>query len=129
MAVGTNQHTVTKKDLVNAVAGSCDCQQSLARLAVQSFLDRIVAELSEGNRIELREFGVFETRVRDAHKARNPKTKEFVMVPPRASVKFKPGHAMKVRVQALVQGPAMPAAPASAPAPAPADPAAPQGAE
>ncbi|MFH1732067.1 MAG: HU family DNA-binding protein [Planctomycetota bacterium] len=95
--------TVTKKDLVCGVAEKCDCQQSIARVAVQSFLDQIVAELSRGSRIELREFGVFETRTRPAHTARNPRTKEPVSVPARASVKFKAGHAMKEKIQVLAQ--------------------------
>ena len=95
--------TITKKDLVCSVADRCDCQQSTARAAVQAFLDQIADELSKNNRIELREFGVFETRTREAHSARNPRTKEKVMVPARASVKFKAGHAMKQKVQAVVQ--------------------------
>jgi len=97
--------TVTKKDLVSAVGERCRCQQSTARDAVQVFLDQVIEELGRGNRIELREFGVFETRTRGAHKARNPKTKASVNVPARASVKFKAGRLMKERVQALVQGP------------------------
>ena len=81
-------------------------------------VDQIVEELSAGNRIELREFGVFETKTRGAHRARNPKTKESVSVPPRASVKFKPGHMMKQKVQVLVNTePAAPEAPAAAPPP------------
>ncbi len=94
--------TVTKKDLVTAVAEKCGCQQSLARDAVQTFLDRIIAELGNNNRIELREFGVFEVRVREAHEARNPKTKEVVQVPARAYVKFKAGLLMKDKAQAIV---------------------------
>ena len=102
--------TVTKKDLISAVSEKCGCQQSTARVAVQSFLDQIIEELSSNNRIELREFGVFETRTRDAHTARNPRTKEAVSVPARASVKFKAGHAMKEKVQAVVgSAPAPPA--------------------
>ncbi len=106
--------TITKKDLVCAVAEKCGCQQSAARQTVQSFLDQIIEELSTGNRIELREFGVFDTRTRDAHMARNPRTKEAVSVPARASIKFKAGHAMKERIQMLVQG--APPAPAEPPA-------------
>ena len=102
--------TITKKDLICAVSEKCGCQQSAARLAVQSFLDQIIEELSTNNRIELREFGVFETRTRDAHMARNPRTKESVSVPARASVKFKAGHAMKQRVQAVVVAAVEPAA-------------------
>jgi len=94
--------TVTKKDLVAAVAEKCGCQQGLARDAVQTFLDRIIAELERNNRIELREFGVFEVRVRDAHEARNPKTKEVVQVPARASVRFKAGLLMKNKAQSII---------------------------
>ncbi len=93
--------TVTKRDLVCAVAKKCSCQQNAARDAVQSFLDQIIEELSQGNRIELRDFGVLETRTRGGHKARNPRTKETVDVPPRASVKFKAGRVMKEKIQAL----------------------------
>ena len=97
--------TVTKRDLVSAVAEKCNCQRRLASDAVQTFLDHMVLELAQGNRIELREFGVFETRLRSGHKARNPKTKEEVDVPPRASVKFKAGRTMKAKVQVLAQSP------------------------
>jgi len=93
--------TVTKRDLVCAVAKKCSCQQNMARDAVQSFLDRIIEELGQGNPIELRDFGVFETRTRSGHTARNPRTKETVRVPPRASVKFKAGRVMKQNVQGL----------------------------
>ena len=103
--------TVTKRDLVCEVARKCNCQQNTARDVVQSFLDQIVAELSGGKRIELRDFGVFETRARDGHKARNPRTKETVSVPARASVKFKAGRVMKDKVQALAESQTTPPSP------------------
>ena len=112
--------TVTKRDLVCSVAKECNCQQNTARDAVQAFLDQIIKELSKGNRIELRDFGVLETRTREAHAARNPRTKQTVNVPPRASVKFKAGRIMKEQIQALVGQPGAGAAEAAAPeAPAP----------
>ena len=95
--------TVTKKDLVCAVAEKCNCQQNAAYDAVQTFLDRIMHELGQGNRVELREFGVFEPRLRTGHEARNPRTKVPIAVPPRAFVKFKIGHTMKEKVQSLVE--------------------------
>jgi len=95
--------TVTKRDLVYEVAKKCNCQQNAARDAVQSFLDQIIEELQRGNRIELRDFGVFETRTREGHMARNPRTKAAVKVPPRASVKFKAGRVMRDEIQRLVQ--------------------------
>ena len=93
--------TVTKKDLVSAVAERCNCQQNTAYDAVQTFLDTITIALSQGKRIELRDFGVFEPRRRDGHSARNPRTKAIVTVPARVSVKFKIGRAMREKVQAL----------------------------
>ncbi|NBC11245.1 MAG: integration host factor subunit beta, partial [Planctomycetes bacterium] len=62
---------------------------------VQSFLDNIVVELGQGNRLEFRDFGVFEVKHRAARMAQNPKTLERVPVPPKRSVKFKAGHLMK----------------------------------
>jgi integration host factor subunit beta len=62
------------------------------------FLDRIVEELSQGNRIELRDFGVFEVKKRAARKARNPRTGEEAFVPAKNVVVFKVGKLMKERV-------------------------------
>jgi integration host factor subunit beta len=112
--------TVTKRDLVSGVAEKCKLHHTVAQDALESVLGQIIEELARGNRIELRDFGVFETRVREAHKARNPRTKESVDVPARASVKFKTGRVMKDSVQRLTE-PTPPAAPAE-PEPAPAAP-------
>ena len=87
--------TVTKRALVCAVAKACDCHQKTARDAVQSFLDRVVAELIAGNRIELRDFGVFEVKTRASRIGRNPRTGDQVPVPERRVVTFRPGKKMK----------------------------------
>jgi nucleoid DNA-binding protein len=100
----SNGRTITKRDLVCSVAEKCNCQQNVARDAVQCFLDQVIEELSLGNRIEIRDFGVFETRSRPKHIARNPRTKQPVEVPARASIKFKAGRVMKERIQELVAG-------------------------
>ena len=54
-----------------------------------------MAELSNNNRLEFRDFGVFETRTRIARVAQNPKTLERVKVPSKRTVKFKMGRMMK----------------------------------
>jgi len=41
---------------------------------VQKFLDEVIKELGKGNRLEFRDFGVFETKIRKARRAQNPKT-------------------------------------------------------
>ena len=61
-------------------------------------LDEVVAELGRGNRLEFRDFGVFETKVRKARKAQNPKTLEPVEVPEKRTVKLKVGRLMKQRL-------------------------------
>ena len=63
--------------------------------------DEVVAELGKGNRLEFRDFGVFETKLRKARKAQNPKTLEPVEVPEKRTVKFKVGRLMKQRLGEL----------------------------
>jgi DNA-binding protein HU-beta/integration host factor subunit beta len=65
---------------------------------VQQFLDEIVDELGKGNRLEFRDFGVFETKLRKARRAQNPKTLAPVQVPEKRTVKFKVGRLMKKRL-------------------------------
>ena len=66
---------------------------------LQSVLDEIVNELGRGNRLEFRDFGVFETRERAARVAQNPKTLQPVQVPAKRSAKFKAGRLMKKKLQ------------------------------
>lgn len=93
--------TITKKELVNRIADRTGATKVAAKDVVQMFLDEIVAELGRGNRLEFREFGVFEIKRRARRKAQNPRTGEHVEVPPRFVVKFKSGRTMKAVVDAL----------------------------
>jgi len=95
--------TVTKKELVERISGGTDQTQVNAKRIIQAFLDAIVEELSRGHRLEFREFGVFEVKLRRARRARNPRTGERVPVPEKAVVTFKAGRLMRERVQAVVQ--------------------------
>lgn len=92
-------HTVTKKELVDRIADRTGDKRLVVKSIIQNFLDEVVNELSRGNRLEFRDFGVFETKVRAARIAQNPKTLERVHVPPRRTVKFKMGRLMKVKLQ------------------------------
>ena len=87
--------TVTKKELVDRIADASSVKRVDVKKVVQSFLDNIVVELGQGNRLEFRDFGVFEVKHRAARMAQNPKTLERVPVPPKRTVKFKAGHLMK----------------------------------
>ena len=68
------------------IAQSTQTKRVLVKSVIQHFLDEIVAELVEGNRLEFRDFGVFETRIRAARDARNPKTLEQVHIPAKRTV-------------------------------------------
>jgi integration host factor subunit beta len=87
--------TTTKKDLIERVATETQLSRADVRRAVQSFLDHVIGELARGNRLEFRDFGVFEIRERAGRVAQNPKTLERVAVPPRKSVRFKVGRLMQ----------------------------------
>ena len=87
--------TTTKKDLIERVATETELSRADVRRAVQSVLDHVIGELARGNRLEFRDFGVFEIRERAGRVAQNPKTLERVAVPPRKSVRFKVGRLMQ----------------------------------
>jgi nucleoid DNA-binding protein len=87
--------TVTKKDLIDRIADATGEKRVAVKKIVQGFLDNVVVELGKGNRLEFRDFGVFEVKQRAARMAQNPKTLERVSVPPKRTVKFKAGHMMK----------------------------------
>src|SRR5512136_78929 len=91
--------TVTKRELVQRIAEKTGVQQVSAKEVIQSFLDEIIEELAKGNRLEFRDFGVFEPKSKAHRVARNPRTGEKVEVPEKTTVKFKVGRLMKKRIQ------------------------------
>jgi integration host factor subunit beta len=90
--------TITKKELIDRIADQENCKRVIAKRIIQTFLDTIVEELASGNRLEFRDFGVFESKVRASRQAQNPKTMDKVRVPSRRTVKFKVGRVMKERL-------------------------------
>jgi len=90
--------TITKKELIDRIADTSGARRVQVKRVVQQFLDEIVNELGKGNRLEFRDFGVFETKIRKARKAQNPKTLEPVAVPEKRTVKFKVGRLMKQKL-------------------------------
>ena len=90
--------TITKKELIDRIAEAHGCRRVLTKKIIQSFLDEIVEELCQANRLEFRDFGVFESKIRAARQAQNPKTMDKVYVPAKRTVKFKVGRVMKQRL-------------------------------
>jgi nucleoid DNA-binding protein len=99
---------VTKKEIVKQISERIGLTQLKTKDIVQQTFDAIVDTLIEVGRIELRNFGVFEVKMRKARKARNPRTGERVDVEPKKVVTFKPGKEMEDRVRkfACIPGPA-----------------------
>ncbi|MEM1249840.1 MAG: HU family DNA-binding protein [Acidobacteriota bacterium] len=84
-----------KADIVNRVAETSDVSRVKAAVAVDSIIDAMKVALSEGKRIELRGFGVFQVRDRKRGVGRNPKTGVEVAITPGKTVRFKPGKELK----------------------------------
>ncbi|MHC4309482.1 MAG: HU family DNA-binding protein [Planctomycetota bacterium] len=93
--------TVTKKELIDRIAERTQAKRVIVKSIVQVFLEEVTAELCKGNRLEFRDFGVFETRTRGARRAQNPKTLEPVEVPAKRTVKFKMGRLMRENLCAV----------------------------
>lgn len=84
-----------KADIVNRVAEESEVPRVKAAEAVDTILEAMKAALSEGKRIELRGFGVFQVRDRKKGVGRNPKTGVEVAIAPGKTVRFKPGKELK----------------------------------
>jgi integration host factor subunit beta len=95
--------TITKKELIDRIADLTQAKRVTVKRIVQTFLDEITTELCQENRLEFRDFGVFETKTRIARVAQNPKTLERVEVPAKRSVKFKMGRLMKDHLVASIK--------------------------
>jgi integration host factor subunit beta len=87
--------TITKKELIERIAEQSGLKRQDVRRVVQGFLDEIINELGKGNRLEFRDFGVFDVRERAERIAQNPKTLERVTVPAKRTARFRVGRLMK----------------------------------
>ena len=87
--------TITKKYFVDRIAERTQCKRVTVKAVVQQFLDEITIELANNNRLEFRDFGVFEVRERAARLAQNPKTLDRINVTAKQKVKFKMGRLMR----------------------------------
>ncbi len=84
-----------KKDLIEEVIHKTGLDKTMVKEVVDSFLEVLTKNLSENRRVELRRFGVFETRRINAKKARNPRTGQEVIVPKKDKIIFKPSKIFK----------------------------------
>ncbi len=93
---------MTKRDLVIKIARETGLVQNDVSVVVQKTLDYIAEDLIKGNTSELRNFGVFEIKVRKSRKGRNPNQPDReVIIPERAIVRFRAGKGLKDAVGKL----------------------------
>lgn len=91
---GEALETVTRAELVEAVAGAIGLPKTQAEVAVGTALDSIVEALRSGSTIELRGFGSFGLRRRGPRTGRNPRTGDKVEIPAKRVPFFKPSKAL-----------------------------------
>ncbi len=89
---------MTKKDLVLKIAEQTGFKQVDVKKVVQMMLDLMTEALSRGERIELRNFGIFKVKIRKGRTGRNPRTGATVPVPSKKVAVFKSGLIMKKKV-------------------------------
>ena len=90
---------MTKKDIILKVSDETNLKQIDVKKVVQKTFDCIIESLVRGEKIELRNFGVFKIKQRKSRTGRNPRTGQVVPVPPRKVVVFKSGLEMKKKVK------------------------------
>ena len=94
--------TLTKRDLVIRISEETGLIQLQVFDVVQKTLDHIAEALAKGDKVELRNFGVFDVKIRKPRVGRNPNRPETdVAIPARAMVKFKAGKEMRAEVLKL----------------------------
>ena len=91
--------TITKQELMKRIAEKTHYKLATVKMVVQLLLDQITIELARSNRLELRNFGVFEPWIREARTAQNPRTLESIHVPAKLVVRFKMGRIMRERMK------------------------------
>lgn len=92
--------TITKKKLIQVISQNRSVHPNDVRNVIQSFLDAMTDCLAKGDRLEFRDFGVFEIVERKQKIGRNPKNAGVpIVIPARAAVKFTPGKKMKKLIE------------------------------
>ncbi len=104
MATLTKKQTMTKKKLINSISQERGLHPNDVRHVIQSFLDKMTDSLASGDRLEFRDFGVFEVVVRKQKIGRNPKNASVpILIPARNAVKFTPGKKMRKLIEVEAQ--------------------------
>ncbi len=96
--VSLKKKVVSKVDIVTRVADETGYSQKMVATIVDTLLNDITAELSNGNKVQFAGFGFFEPKQMSERVGRNPRTNEQVTIPARVVPSFKPGNRLKEAV-------------------------------
>ncbi len=92
--------TMTKKKFISTIAQETNLHPNTVRQVIQAFLDKMTDSLIKGDRLEFRDFGVFEVVVRKSKIGRNPRNAQVpIVIPERTVVKFTPGKKMRYTIE------------------------------
>ena len=92
--------TMSKERLVQMISQENEIHPNDVRQVIQSFLDSVTEHLSEGFRLEFRDFGVFEIVERKQKKSRNPKKPEQeIIIPQKRVAKWTPGKKIRLLIE------------------------------
>lgn len=104
MDSANKKRTVTKKQLIHTISQDKGIHPNDVRHVIQAFLDKMTECLSQGCRLEFRDFGVFEVVKRKQKIGRNPKNASVpIVIPARTAVKYTPGKKMRFSVESEVE--------------------------
>ncbi len=89
---------MNKNELISAVAEKTGITKKDAERIVSATFETITTALSEGNRVQIAGFGIFETKTRAARTGRNPVTKQTIQIPESRVPAFKASKTMKDQI-------------------------------
>jgi DNA-binding protein HU-beta len=86
---------MSKQDLIDAVATTCDITKDKAKIAVETMLDHITGAMRNGTEVRISDFGTFKVASRKAREGRNPATGKTIQIPASRVPKFAPAKKLK----------------------------------
>ncbi|KMQ52694.1 Integration host factor [Chitinispirillum alkaliphilum] len=95
---------ITKKDLVERISDRTGLTQVDTKIVLESFLESLADTLQKGNNVEIRGFGRFKIKQKNARTARNPRTNEFIQVEAGYKPVFEASKELRKRVNDKIMG-------------------------
>lgn len=100
MILVKENESMNKSELIYQVKQKVNMPKKDVALVIDTMLNTITDTLKKGETIQIMGFGSFEVRSLSARKGRNPKTGETIQIKARKRAAFKPGKALKERMEA-----------------------------